>query len=92
MRVSLKDGLAKVDRLFDVRQPPPSDLPPPPMAANVGTIASIMQPDGTLRCRRCGSTALQPKRSTGRKVALGFASLLGGTNEIRCLVCNAKYR
>lgn len=56
-----------------------------------GTTSSIMQPDGTLRCR-CGGTQFKPQRSTGRKVALGVASLLGSTNEVRCLACGTKYR
>jgi hypothetical protein len=54
------------------------------------TTASIMQPDGTLRCT-CGSSTFHAQRSVGRKVAFGFASLLGSTNEMRCLACGRIY-
>ena len=50
----------------------------------------IMQPDGSLRCV-CGGTQFNPQRSAGRKVAFGFASLLGSTNEVKCLACGRKY-
>ena len=52
---------------------------------------ALLQPDGTLRCPKDGSTQFETKRSTGRKIAFGFASLLGSTNEVRCLVCGTKY-
>lgn len=55
------------------------------------TIQDLMQPDGSLRCT-CGSTQFKAQRSTGRKVAFGFASLLGSTNEVKCLVCGRKFK
>jgi hypothetical protein len=54
------------------------------------TTKQIMQPDGTMRCS-CGSTQFKAQISTGRKVAFGFASMLGSADEVRCLVCGRKY-
>jgi hypothetical protein len=51
----------------------------------------LIRPDGMLRCPHCGGGQFQPKRSTGRKVAFGFASLLGSTNEVRCVTCAATF-
>lgn len=54
-------------------------------------IATIMQPDGTMKCTQCGGVNFEAKRSTGRKLAFGALSLLGSTNELRCLACGKKY-
>jgi DNA-directed RNA polymerase subunit RPC12/RpoP len=55
------------------------------------SIQSIMQPDGSLRCARCGGTQFEAKRSTGMKVAFGLASLLASANEVQCVACGTKY-
>jgi hypothetical protein len=54
------------------------------------SIQSIMQADGTMKCSNCGGTQFEAKRSTGRKVMFGFASLLGSANEVHCIVCGKK--
>jgi DNA-directed RNA polymerase subunit RPC12/RpoP len=55
------------------------------------TTRSLLQPDGSMRCPRCGSTQFHAQRSAGRKVAFGFASLLASTNQLRCMGCGQKY-
>jgi ribosomal protein L7/L12/DNA-directed RNA polymerase subunit RPC12/RpoP len=87
----LKRALNAVDHAFDAKQPERGPLPAAPTKSSRGTIQSLMQHDGSLKCPRCGSTTFEAKRSTGRKLALGLASLIGSTNEVRCLVCGAKY-
>ena len=45
---------------------------------------STVQPDGSLRCRRCGATQLVPRHSTARKLAVGVGALPGQPNEVHC--------
>jgi hypothetical protein len=54
------------------------------------SVRSNMQPDGSLKCAKCGGTQFEAKRSTGRKVMWGVASLAGTANEVHCM-CGAKY-
>ena len=56
------------------------------------TVRSIMQPDGTMKCSQCGGVQFETKRSMGRKVMFGAASLLGSANEVHCVACGAKYK
>jgi hypothetical protein len=50
-----------------------------------------MQPDGSLRCSRCGGTQFVTRHSAGRKLAVGVAVLLASANEVHCVACGAKY-
>jgi hypothetical protein len=43
-------------------------------------------------CPRCGGTSFKAVRSIGRKVTLGFASLLTSANEVQCVMCGAKFK
>jgi len=76
------------------RRPPPSvkgqvrQMGP---AVLGGSAQSIMQPDGSLRCVRCGGTQFEARRSTGMKLGWGAASLLASPNEVHCVACGAKY-
>jgi len=53
--------------------------------------SELVQPDGSIKCAKCGSTQFTTKRSTGRKVIFGVASLLGSANEVQCVACGTKY-
>jgi hypothetical protein len=55
------------------------------------TIKSIMQPDGSLKCSRCGGTQFVTRHSAGRKLAVGVAVLVASANEVHCVACGAKY-
>jgi hypothetical protein len=91
--------------LLDPTLPPPSKAtprrPPPRVTGLVqqmgptlpgGSAKSIMQPDGSLKCPRCGGTQFETGRSTGMKIGWGAASLLGSPNEVHCIACGAKYK
>jgi hypothetical protein len=61
-----------------------------PQATN--TARELVQPDGSLRCARCGSTQFETKISTRRKLMFGVGSVLGSGNEIKCFACGARYK
>ena len=67
---------AKGARIYDVANP---------------SVKSIIQPDGSLRCSNCGGTQFETRHSTGRKVAVGVATLLASANEVHCVACGARY-
>lgn len=47
---------------------------------------------GNLHCPACGGTQFEAVRSTGRKLAFGFASLLAPANEVRCVTCGEAFK
>ncbi len=55
--------------------------PSKPLASSIGGV-----------CPKCGGTSFKPVRSTGRKLALGFASLLTSANEVQCVTCGKKFK
>jgi hypothetical protein len=78
-----------------------SNLPPPPPPSNPGERPQRSMTRGIKRqrasdlggiCPRCGGTSFEAVRSTGRKVAFGFASLLAPANEVRCVTCGERFK
>jgi hypothetical protein len=76
------------------------DLPPPPPPSNPGERSQRSMTRGIKQrasdiggvCPSCGGTSFETVRSTGRKVAFGFASLLAPGNEVRCITCGEKFK
>jgi len=73
-----------------------SQLPaPPPIPTGQRTMIRRLKPlasDLGGVCPKCGGTSFEAVRSTGRKLAFGFASLLAPANEVRCTMCGARFR
>ncbi len=76
-----------------------------PMGAEKGAVHSYHVPGGKPQqkgkprasslggvCPKCGGTQFKAVRSTGRKVALGLASLLTSANQVECVTCGAKFK
>jgi hypothetical protein len=67
-------------------------LASPQSGDRIPTSASeLVQPDGSIKCAKCGSTQFTTKRSTARKVMFGVGSLLASANEVQCVACGTKY-
>jgi DNA polymerase II large subunit len=75
-----------------------SNLPPPPPPSSERPQRSMTRgrkqraSDLGGVCPKCGGTSFEAVRSTGRKVAFGFASLLAPGNEVRCITCGEKFK
>jgi hypothetical protein len=86
------------DEPRDIKRPPPrvhgkSFVPAgAPGSVPPRQASQLVQPDGTLRCARCGSTQFTTKRSTGRKVMFGVGALLGSANQVQCVACGTTYK
>ncbi len=55
------------------------------------TQACVRDKDGVPHCPKCGGTQFEAVRSTARKLMWGFASLLAPADEVRCVLCGAKF-
>jgi hypothetical protein len=49
-------------------------------------LSTRVDPDGSVHCPECNATSFTPQRSTGSKIAFGFASLLAAP-KLRCNGC-----
>jgi hypothetical protein len=76
-----------IERTQEALAPPRSPRPPLPRTAT-----ELVQPDGSIRCAKCGSTQFETKISVARKLTVGVASVLGSGNEIQCYACGTKYK
>lgn len=62
--------------------------PKKPKFTSIGT----RDEEGNVRCPNCGGAQFKAKRSLGRKVGLGLASLLTTANEVECVTCGKKFK